>query len=95
MRQQPCCRHIVHVLDVDFKVVDRLGTTGGETIKFFQPKKCGDIKSRQEWLDAFVADYTVNPGDPLPPPFKPRKKPRQPQAAPISGFGFDIEKLLD
>jgi len=74
------------------KVKQGGGTTHGVTIKYFQARKNSEIKFRQEWLDAFVAEFTTDPSDPLPPPYKPKKK-LTPTS--VGGFGFDLSLLPD
>ena len=58
------------------KIVDRSRAkasgvrTRGPTIRFFQPAKGSPVKFREEWLEEFVEQHTVNPGDGVAPPRK-------------------------
>jgi len=52
------------------KIIDRSRAAAkgelvrGPTIKFFQPGKRAPIKFRQEWIDEFIDDNTVEPYPP-------------------------------
>ena len=77
------------------KIVDRSrakalgGKTRGPTIRFFQTTKGAPVKFKQEWLEEFVQQHTVNPDNELP-QRKQRKRLHEEQPA----FGFDAD-LLD
>ena len=62
------------------KIVDRSrakasgARTRGPTIRFFQAVKGSPVKFRQEWLEEFIEQHTVNPSNGVPKPRKHRSK---------------------
>ena len=68
------------------KIIDRSrakangARTRGPTIKLFQTTKGAPVKFRQEWLDEFIAEHTVDP-----------RPAREPEYVPEDSFGLDAE----
>lgn len=60
----------------------------GRTIKFFQSGKWSNIKFKQEWLDEFIEQGTVEPV-----PTKPKKRVSNAEVERI--FGSSVRGLLE